>query len=113
MAKRELKELGIDPGKDFSALHFDETHDEVVYKVLNREVDAGTVRTGTLEALSDEGKIDLGDIRVFPRRPGLGEPPPYLLYHPGISHMAHGPGQAHLRCFGGSGGRGPVADASR
>ena len=78
MAERELKEIGIDPGRDFSALHFDETHDQVVYKVLNREVDAGTVRTGTLEALSGEGKIDLGDIRVFPRRPGLGEPPPYL-----------------------------------
>ena len=67
MAWRELKEKSIDPYHDFSDLRFNETHDEVVYAVRDRLVDAGTVRTNTLEDLSAEGKIDLADFYVFPR----------------------------------------------
>ena len=67
MAWREFKEKGIDPHRDFGALRFNETHDEVVYAVRDRLVDAGTVRTSTLEDLSAEGKIDLNDFYVFPR----------------------------------------------
>ncbi len=78
MAWRELKELGIDPFSDFRALRFDETHDQVVYAVRDRQVDAGTVRTGTLEALHAEGHIDLNDFYVFPRRSGSEEKTPYL-----------------------------------
>ncbi|BBO79074.1 hypothetical protein DSCW_64910 [Desulfosarcina widdelii] len=66
MAWREFVENGIDPFQDFSALRFAETHDEVVFAVRDRLVDAGTVRTNTLEELSAEGKIDLDDFYVFP-----------------------------------------------
>ena len=67
MAWREFKEKGIDPFSDFGDLRFNETHDEVVFAVQDRLVDAGTVRTNTLEDLSAEGKITLDDFYVFPR----------------------------------------------
>jgi two-component system sensor histidine kinase/response regulator len=78
MAWREFKEIGIDPYSDFGVLRFDETHDQVVFAVRDGVVDAGTVRTGALEALSIEGKIDLSDFHVFPQRHNSGERPPYL-----------------------------------
>ncbi|MBR9987957.1 MAG: response regulator [Desulfosarcina sp.] len=78
MAWREFKEKGIDPYRDFKTLRFDETHDRVVYAVRDRVVDAGTVRTGTLENLSAEGKIDLDDFYVFPRLHEADDPTPYL-----------------------------------
>ena len=67
MAWRELKENGIDPYRDFKELRFEDTHDRVVYAVRDRMIDAGTVRTNTLEDLSAEGKIDLTDFYVYPR----------------------------------------------
>ena len=78
MAWREFKEKGIDPYSDFKELHFDETHDQVVYAVRDRLIDAGTVRTNTLEDLSAEGKIDLDDFYVFPRLHETDDPAPYL-----------------------------------
>ncbi|WP_083453388.1 response regulator [Desulfatitalea tepidiphila] len=78
MAWREFKESGIDPYTDFKSLSFGETHDQVVYAVRDRRVDAGTVRTGTLEALSAEGNIDLSDFYVFPMRHETDEVLPYL-----------------------------------
>ncbi len=67
MAWRELKEIGIEPYRDFKELSFKDTHDKVVYAVRDRLIDAGTVRTNTLETLSAEGKINLADYHVFPR----------------------------------------------
>ncbi len=66
MAWREFKEHGLDPYRDFKSLQFMGTHDEVVFAVRDRRVDAGTVRTGTLEELSAEGKIDPAEFYVFP-----------------------------------------------
>jgi signal transduction histidine kinase len=66
MAWRELKEHGLDPYGDFASLQFMGTHDEVVFAVRDRRVDAGTVRTGTLEELAAEGKIDPAAFYVFP-----------------------------------------------
>ena len=65
MAWRELKEVGIDPYKDFSKLSFEGTHDQVVISVLNKKTDAGTVRTDTLERMQLEGKINLDDFFVI------------------------------------------------
>ncbi|MFH1155463.1 MAG: phosphate/phosphite/phosphonate ABC transporter substrate-binding protein, partial [Pseudomonadota bacterium] len=79
MAWRELQENGIDPHRDFRELKFNETHDRVVYAVRDRQTDAGTVRTNTLEALSAEGKIDLADYYVFPRLHDRDLGTPYLL----------------------------------
>ena len=66
MAWRELKAEGLDPRRDFRDLRFAGTHDAVVYAVLNEEVDAGTVRTDTLERMEMEGRISLQDFRVIP-----------------------------------------------
>ena len=65
MAWRELKEQGIDPYRDFRELRFGGTHDAVVYAVRNGEVDAGTVRTDTLERMAKEGRIHLEDFQVI------------------------------------------------
>lgn len=61
MAWREFKEKGIDPYRDFKDLSFGGTHDTVVYAVRDGKVDAGTVRTDTLERMAIEGKIKLAD----------------------------------------------------
>jgi len=66
MAWRELEAEGLSPHRDFKELRFAGTHDAVVYAVLNGEVDAGTVRTDTLERMELEGKIRLQDFRVIP-----------------------------------------------
>ena len=78
MAWRELEENGIDPYRDFRALRFGETHDRVVFAVRDGLVDAGTVRTNTLEELAAEGKIDLADFYVFPNLHAANGNPPYL-----------------------------------
>ena len=65
MAWRELREHGIDPYRDFAELRFGGTHDAVVYAVRDGTVDAGTVRTDTLERMASEGKIRLEDFAVI------------------------------------------------
>ena len=65
MAMRLLKESGIDPEKDFASFSEGGTHDNVVMAVLNRKVDAGTVRSDTLERMAAEGKINLDSFRVI------------------------------------------------
>ncbi|MCK4871609.1 MAG: PAS domain S-box protein, partial [Phycisphaerales bacterium] len=71
VAWRELKEHGIDPHRDFSELRFGGTHDAVVYAVRDGLVDAGTVRTDTLERMDAEGKIDLADFTVIHAHGGV------------------------------------------
>ncbi len=78
MTWRELKENGIDPYRDFKEVRFGQTHNQVVHAVLSGRVDAGTVRTNTLEILAAEGKVDLKDFYVFPRLDGSTEKTPYL-----------------------------------
>ncbi len=65
MAWGVLKEEGITPEKDFKGLSFGNTHDKVVESVLKGEVDAGTVRTDTLERMASEGKINLKDFKII------------------------------------------------
>lgn len=71
-AWREMKEKGIEPERDFRELRFGGTHDAVVYAVRDGEVDAGTIRTNTLERMALEGKIDLQDFRVVHDHGGPG-----------------------------------------
>ena len=70
MAWREFKEKGIDPYRDFKALSFGGTHDTVVYAVKDGKVDAGTVRTDTLERMAIEGKINLEDFQAIYKHGG-------------------------------------------
>ncbi len=65
-ALRELKTHDIDPDHDFRTLQFSGTHDAVVNAVLAGKVDAGVVRTDTLERMASENKISLSDIEVIP-----------------------------------------------
>lgn len=68
MAWREFKREGIDPASYFSSLEYGETHDAVVFAVRDGLVDAGTVRTDTLERMAEEGKIDLSLFKVLNRK---------------------------------------------
>lgn len=66
VAWQTLKRAGINPQHDFAKLLFNGLpHDEIVYKVLNREVDAGTVRTHVLENMVKEGRIKLADLKIL------------------------------------------------
>lgn len=65
MVWRELKEKGIDPYRDFKALKFGGTQDTVVYAVRDGNIDAGSIRTDTLERMQHEGKINIKNFYVF------------------------------------------------
>jgi len=73
MAQSVLQQKGISRG-DFASLRFFGSHDEVVAAVANGSVDAGTVRTDTLERMASEGKIDLSSFRVLSPDPHPGFP---------------------------------------
>jgi diguanylate cyclase (GGDEF)-like protein len=73
-AWRELQEQGINPLKDLKSLEFGGSHDDVVVAILNRKADAGTVRTGTLEKLARDGKIQLSSLRILNERKYEGFP---------------------------------------
>ena len=75
MAWREMKAAGIDPQRDFAELRFGSTHDAVVYAVRDGLVDAGTVRTDTLERMEVEGKIRLADFHIIDERLPLDDAP--------------------------------------
>ncbi len=69
MAWRELRDAGVDPFKDISELKFNGfPQDNIVHAVINGEVDAGTVRTGILENMSLNNKVELDMIRVLGNR---------------------------------------------
>jgi ABC-type phosphate/phosphonate transport system substrate-binding protein len=69
MAWRELLDAGVDPKRDFKELRFGGYHDVVVLAVAAGEVDAGTVRTDTLERMESQGRINLGELRVIAPQP--------------------------------------------
>lgn len=61
-----LEEAGLNTQVDFGGpVLFAGTHDAVVYAVRDGRADAGTVRTGILEAMAAEGQISLDDFRVL------------------------------------------------
>jgi len=64
-AWRELKEQGVDPFKKCKSLEFGGSHNDVVTAVITKKVDAGTVRTGTIEKLAKDGKIKLNSLRII------------------------------------------------
>jgi len=65
MAYKEFKDAGIDPFADFAAVQWGGKHDNVVFAVQNETVDAGTVRTDTLERLAATGAIVMEDFKVI------------------------------------------------
>ncbi len=71
---RELYRQDIDPLRFFSSLEYGNTHDAVVFAVKNGAVDAGTVRTDTLERMAETGKISLKDFRILNEQSVQGFP---------------------------------------
>lgn len=65
MAYKELMGAGIEPKADFSEMSFGGKHDNVVYAVMNGAVEAGTVRTDTLERMAASGDIDMEEFKVI------------------------------------------------
>jgi len=66
LAWREMAAAGVDPHRDLAELKFSGLpQDTIVYAVRDGLVDAGTVRTDTLERMAREGHIDLSGIYVI------------------------------------------------
>ena len=65
LAYNELLEHGVAPDADLEELRFRQSHDKVVLSVRDGEADAGTVRTGILERMSEEGVINLDDFSIL------------------------------------------------
>ncbi len=78
MAWRYLLDRRIDPYKDLKKIVFGGTHDAVVLAVLDKTVDAGTVRTSTLEQMAQEGKIRLDQFRVLDEKSQTSSGFPHL-----------------------------------
>ncbi len=64
MARRELEDNGIFPFKHCRPL-FAGTQEAVVFAVRDGEADVGTVRTGIIEKLALQGRIDSGDFKII------------------------------------------------
>ncbi|MET0081898.1 MAG: PhnD/SsuA/transferrin family substrate-binding protein [Sedimenticola sp.] len=64
MIRDELESRGIGE-RDLKQVLFTNTHDAVIEAVISERVDAGIVRSDTLERMISEGKIDAGIIRVI------------------------------------------------
>jgi twitching motility protein PilJ len=74
MAYKELVDAGINPNDDFKKLEFGGKHDNVVYAVMNETVEAGTVRTDTLERLAADGVIEMEDLKIINTKSHNGFP---------------------------------------
>ncbi len=74
MALKEFLDAGIDPYRDFASLEFGGSHDKVVTAVRDKVVDAGTVRTDTLERMAAGGSISMADFKIIHRQKHEGFP---------------------------------------
>jgi two-component system sensor histidine kinase TtrS len=74
MACKALMDAGVDPMRDFKKLEFGAKHENVVLAVQNGAVDAGTVRTDTLERMAAEGDIDMAEFKVLGEKKHAGFP---------------------------------------
>lgn len=75
MAWREMKAAGVDPFEDLAELKFSGfPQDRIAFAVREGLADAGTVRTGTLEALVREGAARMTDFKVLAAKRFKGFP---------------------------------------
>lgn len=66
MAWMELKQANIDPFRDLADLKFSGfPQDNVVYAVESGQIDAGTVRSDTLERMASEGAISIKSFKIL------------------------------------------------
>ncbi|MBF0309019.1 MAG: PhnD/SsuA/transferrin family substrate-binding protein [Magnetococcales bacterium] len=71
---RELKDAGLDPKNDLASLVETGNQEEVVFRVLRGEADAGAVRTDLLERMALDNRIQLHQLRVIAPRSIPGFP---------------------------------------
>ena len=75
LAWQEFSSLGIDPFTDIKTLRFmGFPQDEIVSAVARGDVQAGVIRSGLLESLNAEGRINLSDFAVLQSNSQLGYP---------------------------------------
>jgi len=65
MAYKTIKDAGLDPFQDFAKMEFGGKHDNVVFAIQNEAVQAGTVRTDTLERMAASGTITMEDFKII------------------------------------------------
>jgi PAS domain S-box-containing protein len=66
MQRWSLLQNGVDIMQDVHSLKFTGMpHDKVVFEVVNGQVDAGFVRTGVIESLIKEGKLNAGQVKIL------------------------------------------------
>jgi len=65
-----LVKKGINPHEDFSSFTEGKKQDELVMKVKNGSIDAAFIRTGILENMTRENKININDFVVIDRETG-------------------------------------------
>ncbi|MGB5733830.1 MAG: PhnD/SsuA/transferrin family substrate-binding protein [Thiohalocapsa sp.] len=99
MAWAELARAGVDPHRDLATLRFSESHDAVVTAVLDGEVDAGTVRSGIIEAMAAAGEMRRDAVKILnpqsdPALPLLHSTPLYPEW--AFSKLAHTPTELAL-----------------
>lgn len=70
----QFEQQNFDPFAHFSVLQYGSTHDAVVHAVLRGTVDAGTVRTDTLERMAVDAGIDLAQLKIINQQQITGFP---------------------------------------
>ncbi len=62
---KHLKDKGIDAHKDFKSFRQAKKQDDIVLAVKGKLVDVGFVKTGLLEGMAKEGRINLDDFYII------------------------------------------------
>ncbi len=65
LAQNELLNYGLDAKKDLKVLWLGFPHNDLVMAVLEGRADVATVRSGVLEKMAAQGKLDLNDIKIL------------------------------------------------
>jgi len=65
MQAYELLQAGVDPAKDVHILETGQPQDKAVEAVLDGRADAGFVRTGVIEAMTAQGRLDARRIKLL------------------------------------------------
>lgn len=61
---KHMQDKGIDSHKDFKSFRQAKKQDDIVFAVKNKLVDAGFVKTGLLEGMAKEGRININDFII-------------------------------------------------
>ncbi len=75
MAWREMEAAGVDPFDDLAAITYSGfPQDQIIQAIIDGKVDAGTVRTGVIESMAREARVDPAALRVLGQRRETGFP---------------------------------------